>query len=99
MGDYSDTHSDSSDYNYIPSPGWCISFIVLFSVIALVLSLQALRSKYWIVYPTIVLGALIEVLGWTGRYWSSQNVLLLTPFLMQITTYVSHPPLMTRTIG
>jgi hypothetical protein len=56
---------------------------------------QAWRSKYWIVYPTLVLGALTEVLGWSARYWSSQNVLLLTPFLMQISTWawtLSPPP-------
>ena len=52
---------------------------------------QAYRSKYWIVYPTLVLGALTEILGWSARYWSSRNVLLITPFIMQISTSVPHP--------
>lgn len=49
-------------------------------------SVQAFKSKYWIIYPTLVIGALVEVLGWAGRYWSSQNVTALDPFLMQICT-------------
>jgi hypothetical protein len=46
----------------------------------------AIRSKYWVIFPTLILGALIECMGWAARVWSSQNVLLLTPFLMQICT-------------
>jgi hypothetical protein len=45
-----------------------------------------LKSRYWIVYPTLVLGALVEVIGWAARLWSSQNVDERTPFLMQIVT-------------
>jgi hypothetical protein len=46
--------------------------------------IQAWRSKYWIIYPTLVLGAVIEIMGWAGRLWSSYNVYRLDPFLMQI---------------
>jgi hypothetical protein len=81
-----DNHSDVSNYGYTPSSAWCIIYVVLFSLTALVHSAQAYRSKYWVFFPTLVLGALIEVLGWSGRYWSSQNVTLLDPFLMQICT-------------
>ncbi|KAK6907012.1 hypothetical protein I203_101001 [Kwoniella mangroviensis CBS 8507] len=86
-----DNHTDGSNYGYTPSPAWCLAFIVLFSVSAAVHSYQAFRYKYWIIYPTLVLGALVEVLGWSGRYWSSQNVTLLTPFLMQISTLIMAP--------
>ncbi|WWC87460.1 uncharacterized protein L201_002349 [Kwoniella dendrophila CBS 6074] len=86
-----DNHTDSSNYGYIPTEAWCIAFIVLFSVSALVHSYQAFRSKYWIIYPTLILGALVEILGWSGRLWSSRNVLLLTPFLMQISTLIMAP--------
>lgn len=54
-------------------------------------SVQAYRSKYWVAYPTLVLGALIEVLGWSARLWSHYNVTLLTPFLMQICTLIMAP--------
>ncbi|WWC69039.1 uncharacterized protein I206_102975 [Kwoniella pini CBS 10737] len=86
-----DNHTDGSNYGYTPSSAWCIAFIVLFSVSAAVHSVQAWRYKYWVIYPTLVLGALVEVLGWSGRYWSSQNVTLLTPFLMQISTLIMAP--------
>ncbi|KAK8846512.1 hypothetical protein IAR55_005598 [Kwoniella newhampshirensis] len=84
-------HTDSSNYGYTPTPSWCLAFIVLFSVTAAVHSAQAIRYKYWVIFPTLVLGALLEVLGWSGRYWSSQNVTLLTPFLMQICTLIMAP--------
>ncbi|WWD21830.1 hypothetical protein CI109_106318 [Kwoniella shandongensis] len=87
----SEVYTDQSNYGYTPTPAWCLAFIVLFSVSAAVHSVQAYRYKYWVIYPSLVLGALIEVLGWSGRYWSSQNVLLLTPFLMQICTLIMAP--------
>jgi hypothetical protein len=54
-------------------------------------SIQAYKAKYWVVYPTLVLGALIEVMGWSARLWSNRNVLYITPFLMQICTLIMAP--------
>lgn len=54
-------------------------------------SYQAYRAKYWVVYPTLVLGCITEILGWSARLWSNRNVLLLTPFLMQISTLIMAP--------
>lgn len=71
-------------YGYVPSENWGIAYVVLFSTTALVHVFQATRSRYWIIYPTLVLGACLEILGWAGRLWSSQNPGALTPFLMQI---------------
>ena len=79
-------YSKTPLYGYVPSEASCIAFIVLFSLSAAVHAVQAYRWKYWIVYPTLVLGALIEVLGWSGRLWSSQNPLFVEPFLVQIST-------------
>ncbi|WVF66949.1 hypothetical protein IAT40_001692 [Kwoniella sp. CBS 6097] len=84
-------HTDQSNYGYTPSSSWALAYIVLFSISAAVHCVQAWRYKYWIIYPTLVLGALTEVLGWSARYWSSQNVTLLTPFLMQISTLIMAP--------
>ncbi|WVN87016.1 uncharacterized protein L203_102192 [Cryptococcus depauperatus CBS 7841] len=75
---------DQSSYGYIPTNWVCIIFIVLFSITGLLHILQAIRFKYWIAFPTLVVGCFLEVLGSIGRYWSSQNVLARTPFLMQI---------------
>ena len=84
----SSNHSDGSNYGYTPSEAWCITFIVLFSLTAMVHTAQAVRSKYWVVFPTLVTGALTEILGWSGRLWSNRNIDLVTPFLMQISTQV-----------
>lgn len=71
-------------YHYVPSLGWNASFLALFALSALVHSYQAYRSRFWIFYPTLVLGAVVEVMGYAARVWSSQDVYKLDPFLMQI---------------
>lgn len=83
---YQNDHSQGSNYGYTPTPAWCITFIVLFSLSATIHIIQAFRSKYWVIFPTLALGALIETIGWSGRLWSSKNVTLVSPFLMQIVT-------------
>ncbi|ORY26056.1 RTA-like protein [Naematelia encephala] len=84
-------HTTDNNYGYVPSEGWAIAFVVLFSLSAIVHTAQATYSKYWIVYPTLVLGAIGEIIGWSARLWSSQNVYLLTPFLMQISSLIIGP--------
>ncbi|KAJ9094716.1 hypothetical protein QFC21_005874 [Naganishia friedmannii] len=42
------------------------------------------QPSYWWILATLVPGGLLEIVGWAGRYWSSQNVLNIQPFLMQI---------------
>ncbi|GHJ90097.1 hypothetical protein NliqN6_6499 [Naganishia liquefaciens] len=49
------------------------------------------EPNYWFILVTLVPGGLLEVVGWAGRYWSSQNVLNIEPFLMQITTLILAP--------
>lgn len=71
-------------YHYTPSVAWNAVLLTLFAISALVHSYQAYRSRYWIFFPTLVLGAVVEVAGYAGRLWSSQQVYVLTPFLMQI---------------
>ncbi|KAL7419921.1 hypothetical protein Q5752_005839 [Cryptotrichosporon argae] len=84
-------HSGANLYGYTPSEAWAITFIVLFTVSAAVHCVQAWRARQWVIYPSLVLGALIEVLGWSGRLWSSKNLYLLTPYLMQICTLIMAP--------
>ena len=79
-------YTDSNNYGYVPSEAWCIAFIVLFSLSGIAHAFQGYRAKYWVIYPTLIVGCITEILGWSGRLWSSQNVLFLTPFLMQIST-------------
>ena len=80
---------DPSDtaYGYIPSLAWNVTFVALFSVSLLVHIIQATRTRYWILFPTLILGALIEVMGYAARVWSHFDVLR-DGFLMQICLYV-----------
>jgi hypothetical protein len=52
------TPAEASGYEYIPSQAAAIVFLVLFAVSALVHIVQGIRGKYWIIFPTLVTGAL-----------------------------------------
>ncbi|RPD65158.1 RTA1-domain-containing protein [Lentinus tigrinus ALCF2SS1-7] len=82
---------DISPYGYVPTKWICILFIVLFSISALIHLGQAFHSRLWWLLPTIVLAGIIEIIGWSGRLWSSINPGDLDPFLMQITTTIIAP--------
>lgn len=93
-------YPSESAYGYRPTEWVQITFIVIFSILGVAHIIQGYLSKYWIVYPTIVLGILGtcqtvtdqnffsdlagEVIGWSGRLWSNRNLNLDTPFMMQI---------------
>ena len=53
---------------------------------------QAVRYRLWWLFPTAVLSGITEILGWSGRLWSSQNPLLRTPFLIQYVPPLPHNP-------
>ena len=48
--------------------------------------LQAIRYKLRFMIPTMVAGGIGELIGWSGRYWSSQNPDSFQGFFMQITS-------------
>ncbi|KAH7101350.1 hypothetical protein BKA62DRAFT_703530, partial [Auriculariales sp. MPI-PUGE-AT-0066] len=63
--------------------GWiCALYIALFGLTTCIHSVQAARFRLWWMVPTAVFCGLGEILGWSGRLWSSMNPALLTPFLM-----------------
>ncbi|XAO26267.1 hypothetical protein I312_105103 [Cryptococcus bacillisporus CA1280] len=80
-----------SPYGYTPA-GWvCVTFIILFVTLACVHTALGVKFKYWIVFPTLIFGCLLEIIGWAGRYWSNQNVFYNPPFLTQIITLIIAP--------
>lgn len=81
-------------YGYTPTMAVCIVFLTFFAISGLLHLGQAFKWRTWWMIPTMVVGCLGEVIGWSGRLWSSQNVTLLDPFLMQITTTIISPSLM-----
>ncbi|WWD16463.1 hypothetical protein CI109_100889 [Kwoniella shandongensis] len=86
-----DDYDLESAYGYTPTEWVTIVFIVVFAVSGAVHVGQAIWFKYWIVFPTIVIGIILELIGWAARYWSSQNVLYDPPFLQQIITLIIAP--------
>lgn len=44
---------------------------------------QAAWYRTWFMIPTAGFAGILEILGWSGRLWSSQNVHLNTPFMIQ----------------
>jgi len=70
-------------YGYTPTTWICILFVALYSLTSIVHLAQAIRSRLWWMIPTVVLCGLTEIIGWSGRLWSSYDVQNMDPYLMQ----------------
>jgi hypothetical protein len=77
----------------VPTQWVCIVFIVLFAISGLLHTGQLIKWRTWWMLVMAV-GCLGEVIGWSGRLWSSKSPDLLNPFLMQITTTIISPSFM-----
>ncbi|KAG1762594.1 RTA1 like protein-domain-containing protein [Suillus occidentalis] len=85
---------DIGPYNYVPTEWICILFLVLYSISTVLHLGQALKFKLWWMLPTATFAGLLEILGWSARFWSSQNPDLLTPYEMQLVgTIIAPTPL------
>ncbi|KAG9054157.1 hypothetical protein FS842_005926, partial [Serendipita sp. 407] len=82
-------------YGYVPTLWICALFIALFSISTLLHIYQAAKYRLWWLYATIVVGGVCEILGWSGRLWSSKEPRQLNPYLMQICTTILAPSWMT----
>ncbi|KAI0348093.1 RTA1-domain-containing protein [Trametopsis cervina] len=81
----------NSPYSYIPTKSVCITFVVLFGLSTLLHALQLLHSRLWWLLPTAFLSGAGEVVGWSGRLWSSIDVPAQTPFMMQVVATIIAP--------
>ncbi|KAF9640814.1 putative rta1 domain protein [Lasiodiplodia theobromae] len=79
-----------TSYDYVPHLSAGIAFCVLFSLSMTGHIVQGVRKRNWTSY-VLATGALTELLGWTGRTWSSQCPYNETAFLLQITTLIIAP--------
>ncbi|KZT19940.1 RTA1-like protein [Neolentinus lepideus HHB14362 ss-1] len=82
---------DVSPYHYIPTQWVVILFIVLFSITGVVHIGEALIFRDWFLFPTVVLAICGEIIGWSGRLWSTLNIPLNTPFVMQLCATIIAP--------
>ncbi|KAG8995735.1 hypothetical protein FRB94_008789 [Tulasnella sp. JGI-2019a] len=87
---------NDTSFGFVPTLWVCIFFVCLFSFTGLVHLYQSFRYRmkaWWI--PTVVTCGLVEVLGWSGRIWGSQNVWSQNPYIMQIVCTIFGPSFMT----
>ncbi|KAJ7503850.1 RTA1-like protein [Mycena galericulata] len=83
-----------SHYGYIPHEYVAIIFIVLFGISTTLHVGQAIYYRMWWLLFTACLCGVGELVGWSGRLWSSFSPSLDGPFMMQITaTIISPTPL------
>ncbi|KAK0451393.1 RTA1-domain-containing protein [Desarmillaria tabescens] len=80
-----------SPYNYVPSTAIAIIFVVLYFISTICHVGQGLYYRMWWVFPTICLAGIMEVLGWSGRLWSSFSPSLTNPFQIQIVCTILAP--------
>ncbi|KAF9808683.1 hypothetical protein IEO21_07795 [Rhodonia placenta] len=52
---------------------------------------QATHTRLFWLFPTICTAGILEIVGWSGRLWSSKNILAKSPYLMQIVTTIIAP--------
>ncbi|KAL7284369.1 hypothetical protein ACG7TL_001659 [Trametes sanguinea] len=83
--------NESELYGYTPTRYVCIIFVVLYGLTTIIHAVQAIWSRLWWLFPTAVLAGIAELLGWSGRLWSSISPLLVDPYLMQIVTTIIAP--------
>ncbi|KAI9433917.1 RTA1-domain-containing protein [Lactarius indigo] len=57
--------------SYVPTEWVCIMFITLFAISTTLHIAQAVRSRLWWLFQTAVLSGIAEILGRSGRLWSS----------------------------
>ncbi|KAJ4464586.1 RTA1 like protein-domain-containing protein [Lentinula lateritia] len=82
---------DLDPFGYKPTLSICLLFLCLFGISSLIHFSQALCYRKWFFLYTAVLAGLVEILGWSGRLWSNQNLPNSTAFTMQITCTIMGP--------
>ncbi|KAF7314105.1 RTA1-like protein [Mycena chlorophos] len=80
-----------SAYGYVPTRAVAVIFLILFGMSTAAHLGQAIWFRMWWLIPTAVLCGLGELVGWSGRYWSSFNPAAANPYMMQITTTIIAP--------
>ncbi|KAJ5887840.1 hypothetical protein N7495_007881 [Penicillium taxi] len=87
----------NTDYNYVPSRGAGIAFCVLFGLSMIIHTVQLCWTRTWWA-SVFSIGAMVELIGWAGRAWSSSCPYNTTAFLMQISTLIIAPTFFTAGI-
>ncbi|GAA5867719.1 hypothetical protein JCM3774_003390 [Rhodotorula dairenensis] len=81
----------TEQYGYVPSVSLGVIFIVLFSLTAALHLGQLIYARRYYFMVCMVIGGLLEVLGWAGRLWSHYAPSNFSPYVMQICCLVIAP--------
>ncbi|KAF8895227.1 RTA1-like protein [Infundibulicybe gibba] len=91
-------HVGGSPYNYTPTEGVAITFIVLFSISTsndhrwtVMHAMQSFSYRMWWMLPTACLCGVLEILGWSARLWSSFTPTAHEAFEIQICSTIMAP--------
>ncbi|PCH39363.1 RTA1-domain-containing protein [Wolfiporia cocos MD-104 SS10] len=87
----SNEYFTTSPYGYSPDVWIGILFLLFFGASTLCHLIQAIHYRLWWLFPTVLLAGCMEIIGWIGRLWSSYNLLLKTPYMMQISLTILAP--------
>ncbi|KAJ6571120.1 RTA1 like protein-domain-containing protein [Mycena capillaripes] len=80
-----------SEYGYVPQEYVAVIFVSLFGLSTVLHIGQATYYRMWWLFPTAVLCGIGEIIGWSGRLWSSFSPTLHDPFMMQVVSTVIAP--------
>ncbi|KAJ7454178.1 RTA1-domain-containing protein [Mycena latifolia] len=80
-----------SQYGYVPQEFVAVLFIALFALSTILHIGQATYYRMWWLLPTACLCGVGELVGWSGRLWSSSSPSLHDPFMMQVVATVISP--------
>ncbi|KAJ7481836.1 RTA1-domain-containing protein [Mycena latifolia] len=86
-----DESQHDAHYGYTPQESVAILFIVLFSISTILHIGQATYYRMWWLFPTVCLCGIGELIGWSGRLWSSLSPLASIPYTIQISTTIIAP--------
>ncbi|KAJ6626623.1 RTA1 like protein-domain-containing protein [Mycena sp. CBHHK59/15] len=80
-----------SPYGYTPTEYVCIIFVALFSSSTILHVGQATYYRLWWLFPSVCLAGILEILGWSGRLWSSISPFNFEPYELQIVCTIMGP--------
>ncbi|KAJ6528733.1 RTA1 like protein [Mycena vulgaris] len=80
-----------SPYGYVPTEYVCIIFVVLFAISTLLHLGQATYYRLWWLIPSACLAGILEIVGWSGRLWSSISPRIFESFEIQIVCTIMGP--------
>ncbi|KAJ2914177.1 hypothetical protein MD484_g6241, partial [Candolleomyces efflorescens] len=65
--------------------------VALFTISTILHLFQAIRSRLWYIFPTVIFSGVLETVGWAGRLWSHYDVSNMTAYQIQALCTVLGP--------